>query len=178
MVHKTATQPKILQKIDEGDASKLRVGNTISVSVAMFALRINDKGTAEMLLIKEYSTFNYDSAWKSPAGKMLPNENWVETVKRKFPLETGLTADSAKFCFGAEFSSTRKEKHYKVSVLIANFSGELSSDTNSKISERSWMPIGEAEKKINMAQQYALPYVIEAAKTLNKEFAIALMNSY
>jgi len=44
MVHQSsATQPKILQKIDEGDAAKLRVGNNISVSVAMFALRINEK---------------------------------------------------------------------------------------------------------------------------------------
>ncbi len=175
---RNATQPKILQKIDEGDAANLRVGDNISVSIAMFAIRINEKGSAEMLLISEYSMFNSDNTWKAPAGKMLAGEKWLDTVKRKFPLETGLVAHSAKFCFGAEFSSTRKERHYKISVLIANFDGQLSTDTDGKISKRNWLPIDEVEKKINTAQQYALPYVIEEAKTIGKEFAIALMNNF
>ena len=172
-----STEPKILQLIDEDFAAKLRVGNNISASIVMFTMRVNN-GVAEILLVNEYSTFDWDSKWKSPAGKMLPGESWEDTIKRKLPLETGLSAKSSKFCFGAEFSSTRSERHFKIFILIPEFEGELSENTDGKISKREWKSVCETERKINRAQQFALSHIIETAKSLNLEFGKALMNNY
>lgn len=173
---------KVLRILSEEEALNLRARPGVSIAVVIvFTMLVNKKVKVTTITERNRKDTHSDNPVKTkfPSGGLEYGEHPFAAAKRELRTETGWETDDFVLAWAAEYSTTVVgETHYKLFVIAKNAKkvGEPIFDGSDEILSVDWRDFETIEEHIVMGQRIGLQPVIEKLCTIDRDYALDLMN--